>query len=149
MNFLSKKCLRRQKNGWISLFRRLYSTTKGTVVQKKYDPNTSWVYQKVCYAYLAKRFVRIIHFGFLSSSWKRTNLPELQCKLRGRPFTFSPIAIEESHHKSCPSCKTGKMIPILTFGRRGPRNEYNKAGFENSTCAISIWCWVRWLTDLA
>jgi hypothetical protein len=75
---------------------------------------------------LPKRFVRIRHYGFLSSTWKRTKLTDLQSKLAGIVLTSLPIVIKGSYHKCCPCCKTGQMIILITFGRRGPPSEFYK-----------------------
>ncbi|MCB0660223.1 MAG: transposase, partial [Saprospiraceae bacterium] len=56
---------------------------------------------------MPKRFVRIRHFGFLSSTWKRTKLNDLQSKLTGIAVAPLPIVIKRSHHKCCPSFKNG------------------------------------------
>lgn len=35
---------------------------------------------------LPKNFVKIRHYGFLSSTWKRNKLPALQAKLQAKPI---------------------------------------------------------------
>ncbi len=69
---------------------------------------------------LPYRFVRIRHYGILSSSWKRGKLQRLQ-KLLGveRPSQ----EIKTRLHK-CPCCKVGNLILIHTFGVRGPPQAY-------------------------
>ena len=86
---------------------------------------------------LPKRFVRIRHYGFLSSTWKRTKLTDLQCKLTGIGFRSLPVVLKGMYHKSCPCCKTGQMITLLTFGRRGPPAEFYKSAYEKSTYHVS------------
>ena len=87
---------------------------------------------------LPKRFVRIRHFGFLSSTWKRIKLSELQYKLSGHPLVNFPNVIKGSYLKACPCCKTGQMIVLLTFGRRGPPSEFYKSANEKSISLVSI-----------
>ena len=87
---------------------------------------------------LPKRFVRIRHYGFLSSTWKRTKLTDLQSKHAGIVLTSLPIVIKGSYHKCCPCCKTGQMIILLTFGRRGPPSEFYKVAQEKSTSQKTI-----------
>lgn len=87
---------------------------------------------------LPKRFVRIRHYGFLSSTWKRTKLTDLLSKLIGIALTSLPIVIKGSYHKCCPCCKTGQMITLLTFGRRGPPSEFYKVEQEKSTSLKTI-----------
>jgi hypothetical protein len=87
---------------------------------------------------LPKRFVRIRHYGFLSSTWKRTKLTDLLSKLAGIVLTSLPIVIKGSYHKCCPCCKTGQMITLLTFGRRGPPSEFYKVANEKATSLKTI-----------
>ncbi len=87
---------------------------------------------------LPKRFIRIRHYGILSSTWKRSKLTDLQSKLTGQPRLQLQIGISEVYLKKCPCCKTGQMITILTFGRRGPPDEFYKSEYENSTSLVSI-----------
>jgi Putative transposase/Transposase zinc-binding domain len=87
---------------------------------------------------LPKRFVRIRHYGILSSTWKRSKLTDLQSKLKGMVLTSLPIVLKGTYHKCCPCCKTGKMITLLTFGRRGPPSEFYKSAYEKSSSPVSI-----------
>lgn len=87
---------------------------------------------------LPKRFVRIRHFGILSSTWKRDKLKELQVQLNGLILSVLPVIIQRTYHKACPCCKTGHMITLFNFGRRGPPAEFYAAGYEKSTSFVSI-----------
>lgn len=69
---------------------------------------------------LPHRFVRIRHYGILSSTWKRKKLKDLQVQLHVKVTTKN---IETKLHK-CPCCKTGTMITIDVFGKRGPPKKY-------------------------
>jgi hypothetical protein len=69
---------------------------------------------------LPHRFVRIRHYGFLSSTWKRKKLKDLQKKLG---VTILPNQHQTHLHK-CPACKTDTMITIDIFGKRGPPAKY-------------------------
>lgn len=66
---------------------------------------------------LPKRFVRIRHYGFLSSTWKRNKLKALQRELCVIEYQNQKI---KSVHKKCPCCKTGNLVTILVFDKRGP-----------------------------
>ena len=70
---------------------------------------------------LPKRFVRIRHYGILSSTWKRSKLRELQLKLG-----FTPVlkVVKGLMINICPCCQKGKMVTIVTFDSRGPPEEY-------------------------
>ncbi|WP_461400686.1 IS91 family transposase [Flavitalea sp.] len=69
---------------------------------------------------LPHRFVRIRHYGILSSSWKRGKLQALQIKLN---IPSSPVVVKTMLHK-CPCCQTGTLITIDVFGKRGPPKQY-------------------------
>lgn len=62
------------------------------------------------------RFVRIRHYGILSSSWKRGRLQDLQKELQ----VYQPITNQKTMLRKCPCCKTGTLITIEIFGKRGP-----------------------------
>ena len=69
---------------------------------------------------LPKGFVRIRHYGFLSSSLKKKVLPALQEEL-------GVVTLKERSslvHRSCPACKIGQLETILTFSSRGPPKDW-------------------------
>lgn len=70
---------------------------------------------------LPKRFVKIRHYGFLSSTWKREKLKTLQQKLGVKILEkgIKPIPIIK-----CSCCKVGNLHTILTFDKRGPPEWY-------------------------
>ena len=76
---------------------------------------------------LPKRFVRIRHYGFLSSTWKRSKLPDLQDKLNNKTRSCLPEKTKKTLHKTCPCCGTGQMFTILTFDDRGPPDQFVKS----------------------
>lgn len=65
---------------------------------------------------LPLRFVRIRHYGILSSSWKRGKLQALQHQLKVKRPNTQPKTLL----RKCPCCKTGSLITIEIFGQRGP-----------------------------
>jgi len=65
---------------------------------------------------LPKRFVRIRHYGILSSYWKRNKLSELQNKL---DFTPTVQVIQTKNHQ-CPKCKNHSLQVIFEYDARGP-----------------------------
>lgn len=68
---------------------------------------------------LPKGFTRIRHYGILGSGWKREKLPALQKALAKTPL--KPIAERPAlQHGRCPICKKGKLVTVMTFGKRGP-----------------------------
>ena len=79
---------------------------------------------------LPKRFVKIRHYGFLSSTWKRQKLKLLQEKLKVK-------VLEKVEKKpflpQCPCCKTGKLHRIAVFDQRGPPAWYFGGGQSSSS----------------
>lgn len=66
---------------------------------------------------LPKRFVKIRHYGFLSSTWKRQKLQLLQKKLQVKVFE----KVEKKPFlPKCRCCKTGNLHRIAVFDQRGP-----------------------------
>lgn len=71
---------------------------------------------------LPKGFVRIRHYGILSSYHKRNSLPELQ-------ETLGPAHLKKKEplqHRVCPTCKKGNLITLTTFTARGPPVQWLK-----------------------
>lgn len=69
---------------------------------------------------LPRRFVRIRHYGILSSSWKRGKLQTLQKELHVKRPGSKPRTLL----RKCACCKTGTLITIEVFGKRGPPKKY-------------------------
>jgi hypothetical protein len=80
---------------------------------------------------LPRRFVRIRHYGIISSSWKRGKLQALQQSLH----ITRPEAPTKTLLRKCPCCKTGTLITIEIFGQRGPPAQYL---IENKTAPAKI-----------
>jgi hypothetical protein len=82
---------------------------------------------------LPKGFTRIRHYGFLSSSWKKDRLPQLQLQLVDKDLGEIEILVpqEKSLHRMCPSCKKGRLITLLTFDSRGPPKKHKEIAQRN------------------
>jgi hypothetical protein len=82
---------------------------------------------------LPKRFVKIRHYGFLSSTWKRQKLQLLQEKLQVKVLekvdkkTFMP---------KCSCCKVGTLRTLSVFDKRGPPDWY--LGLSQKTSSYKI-----------
>ncbi|HEX6915304.1 MAG TPA: IS91 family transposase [Chitinophagaceae bacterium] len=66
------------------------------------------------------RFVRIRHYGIISSTWKRGRLQALQEKLQVKRNQKPANTLL----RKCPCCKTGNLVTIETFDQRGPPPQY-------------------------
>ncbi len=76
-------------------------------------------------------FVRIRHYGILSGAWKRERLPKLQRRLGAKLPPAEPAKITHLHR--CPTCKTGTLITLMTFGARDPP-EFILCGQTSVSC---------------
>ena len=80
---------------------------------------------------LPKRFVKIRHYGFLSSTWKRQKLKLLQEKLKVK-------IIEKAEKKpfapKCLCCKIGNLHRIAVFDSRGPPAWYLGDSQSSNPC---------------
>lgn len=66
---------------------------------------------------LPKRFVKIRHYGFLSSTWKRQKLKKLQQQLG---IKTKEKQSKKSLLQKCKCCKVGNLHTVLVFDQRGP-----------------------------
>lgn len=78
---------------------------------------------------LPKRFVKIRHYGFLSSTWKRQKLKLLQEKLQ---VNVLEKAEKKPFLPKCSCCKTGNLHRIAVFDQRGPPAWY-LGGSQNAS----------------
>jgi hypothetical protein len=69
---------------------------------------------------LPLRFIRIRHYGILSSTWKRGRLQTLQATLHIKRSN-APV---KTLLRRCPCCQTGILVTIEVFGIRGPPKQY-------------------------
>lgn len=73
---------------------------------------------------LPKGFVRIRHYGILSSTSKKVTIPEIALQLKQRPQRVpEPRKLEAYNPKICPCCKTETMVTIEIIPKRGPPNQ--------------------------
>jgi hypothetical protein len=80
---------------------------------------------------LPRGFVKMRHYGILSSTWKRSKLKKLQADLHLKPIEGKS---KGTKLKTCPCCKKGKLITVSTFGSRGPPAIYMGVGQTSSPC---------------
>jgi hypothetical protein len=112
-----------------------YKDYKDKGIKKEMQLSVAEFVRRFALHILPHRFVRIRHYGFLSSTWKRKKLKELQNKLG---VTVHCNQSKTLLHK-CPTCKTGTMVTIEVFGKRGPPAKYSCAAScglvtENIAC---------------
>lgn len=80
---------------------------------------------------LPKGFVKIRHYGFLSSTWKRSKLKFLQENLGVKA---GQNAEKKPFLPKCPFCKIGSLHPIVVFDNRGPPSWYMGASQNTFPC---------------
>lgn len=73
---------------------------------------------------LPKGFVRIRHYGFLSSSWKKEQLPALQKQLGVKALLPDTSTKKPSLHRRCHACGTGYVSTIFVFRGRAPPQQW-------------------------
>lgn len=66
---------------------------------------------------LPRRFVRIRHYGILSSGWKRAKLPYLQASLG---VVLRSGTVVKTQLRICPCCQEGTLVTIEILPKRGP-----------------------------
>jgi hypothetical protein len=87
--------------------------------------------RRFCMHILPPKFVKIRHYGFLSS-WTKVKLkihqmevgklPDKTVKITYTEITKSQLGFDI---EQCPCCKTGKMIIIMQFGANAPPKHIN------------------------
>jgi hypothetical protein len=92
---------------------------KGSEKKEMTLSNTEFA-RRFCQHILPKRFVRIRHYGILSSSWKRGKLQDLQSTLKIQIPEVKPKTLL----KKCWCCKEGNLVTIALFGQRGPPQDF-------------------------
>ena len=87
--------------------------------------------RRFCMHILPPKFVKIRHYGFLSSrtkvklkihQMKVGKLPDKTVKLTYSEITKSQLGFDV---EQCPCCKTGKMIIVMQFGANSPPKRSN------------------------
>jgi hypothetical protein len=71
---------------------------------------------------LPRGYVRIRHYGILSSTWKRIKLAQLQRKMRTKlvAITAKKEYKNTTRQGQCPCCKSYTLITVCIFDKRGP-----------------------------
>jgi len=71
---------------------------------------------------LPHRFVRIRHYGILSSSAKIKSLPTIRAQMpqQWEPPPPEPRKLEPNLQGLCPHCKTATMVTVEILPKRGP-----------------------------
>lgn len=70
---------------------------------------------------LPKRFVRIRHYGVLSSTWKREKFKKIREHFKLKP---AEPAAPKTLLRKCRCCEVGNLVTIATFDGRGPPVDY-------------------------
>ena len=84
---------------------------------------------------LPKRFVRIRHYGILSSKIKAEAIPAIREQLNPclpeDPFPEVTVPVSDIVTSTCPCCKKGLMKYLMDFDHRGPPTEYLKLNIKS------------------
>lgn len=84
---------------------------------------------------LPKGFVRIRHYGILSSTTKQKNALSIKAQL---PETLVVVAVRPKpvpyNPRQCPCCKKDTMRMVLRFNRRGPPEDWKEMARKMLEC---------------
>jgi hypothetical protein len=70
---------------------------------------------------LPKKFVKIRHYGILSSTSKKVTIPTILLQMPAEKTIFIRLVIAEPFNpRMCPCCKTETMLTIENLPKRGP-----------------------------
>jgi hypothetical protein len=99
---------------WVALFRPFYPGAQ----KMQMSLSDKEFIRRFSQHILPRGFVRIRHYGFLSSCWKSEKLPGLQQMLG---LTIAPNDPEEPvSHRKCCACGTGTLQTMSMFYGRAP-----------------------------
>lgn len=108
-----------------------YKDYKGGAVKKQMTLTHGEFIRRFALHILPKRFVKIRHYGFLSSTWKRKKLQHLQTTLGVQPKVKPERKVKLP---ICPCCKVGNLITLVIFDKRGPPSEFLGASQKSGSC---------------
>jgi hypothetical protein len=110
-----------------------YKDYKSKGIKKNMTLSKSEFIRRFSLHILPRRFVKIRHYGFLSSTWKRHKLKDLQKKMQFQIQETQP----ENLLRKCPCCKKGNLITIEVISKRGPPNT-NAIGKANQSFSCKL-----------
>jgi hypothetical protein len=111
-----------------------YKDYKQNGIKKQMTLTHSEFIRRFALHILPKRFVKIRHYGFLSSTWKRQKLKLLQQNL-GVPLKAEQEAVKQL--PKCPCCKIGNMHIVAVFDKRGPPVSYLGVRQNLAPCLVN------------
>jgi hypothetical protein len=114
---ISNQRIRRIEQGNVTFDYKDYREKNPMKIKKQMTLSQEEFIRRFAMHILPKRFVKIRHYGFLSSTWKRQKLKNLQQKLGVQPREKPP---PKAFQPKCSCCKVGNLVTIATFDQRGP-----------------------------
>lgn len=75
---------------------------------------------------LPKAFVRIRHYGILSSTSKSVAIKVIRQQLPSKATKIKHSTAKVYNPVQCPCCKKETMVQLLHFNRRGPPEQWRK-----------------------
>ena len=82
---------------------------------------------------LPKSFVRIRHYGILSSTSKAKAIAAIRKQLPSKLILVTRLPIEKYNPLQCPCCKNKTMIRIIQFDQRGPPTQWREYAKQRLT----------------
>jgi hypothetical protein len=97
-----------------------YKDYKANGVKKQLTLNTMEFVRRFSMHILPKAFVRIRHYGILSSTSKGTAIKTIRNQLPSKPTIQKQFVAKIYNPLQCPCCKKETMVQLLNFNLRGP-----------------------------
>jgi hypothetical protein len=85
---------------------------------------------------LPKRYVRIRHYGILSSTWKREKFKLIQANFNIKP---AENQVCQTLNRKCRCCKTGNLVTIAVFDQRGRQHFIWAIATMKATMKFNLW----------
>ena len=103
-----------------------YKDYKSDGIKKSLTLNAMEFVRRFSLHILPKSFVRIRHYGILSSTSKEKAIAEIRKQLPSKLILVTRLPAEKYNPLKCPCCKNETMIRIILFDQRGPPTQWRE-----------------------
>jgi hypothetical protein len=102
----------------------IYKDYKAGGIKKKLTLNAMEFIRRFCLHIMPKSFVRIRHYGILSSTAKKKSIATIRKLLPEKKSKIIKTTAKPYNPLQCPCCRKETMIHILNFNQRGPPKQW-------------------------
>ena len=103
-----------------------YKDYKENGTKKSLTINAEEFIRRFCLHILPKSFVRIRHYGILSSTAKGKAIAEIRIQLPAKKDKPNSAETEKYNPLICPCCKKESMLRLIIFDQRGPPTSWRE-----------------------